>query len=256
MGANSTTFTWNASTGAADMFRLTDTSGNTGTGILLHARTASGSTEIPFQADANGVGWQVDATGAWKAVGSSANGQICISGVTSGSACITVASIAGSPNPVALPTSTSVASGVLGSDGGNPQQMSWQATSGTGAVLRATSPVIVTPILGAATVSTLATATNCAVNSASPAACGSAASGAFVVPTSVATYTVNSTAVNTQSRIFLIAQTDASNLPSTPTCVAPALGNIVESARVAGTSFTFTLPSTVGTTCFSYWIVD
>lgn len=101
------------------------------------------------------------------------------------------------------------------------------------------------------------TGTNCAVNSVSPAACGAASSGAVVVPTTTATYTINTTAVTATSRIFLQPTTDASNLPSAPTCVTPLLTSLIlQSARVAGTSFTFTLPSTTGTTCFNYWIVN
>lgn len=100
------------------------------------------------------------------------------------------------------------------------------------------------------------TAQNCAVNSVSPAACSAAPAGAFVVPTTTTTYTVNTTVVTVSSRIFLFPTTDASNLPSSPTCVAPAAGAVVQSARVAGTSFTFTLPSTTGTTCWNFWIVD
>ena len=104
--------------------------------------------------------------------------------------------------------------------------------------------------------STYGTQANCAVNTASPAACGSAASGAIVVPTMTTSYTVNTAAVTASSRIFLFPTTDASNLPSTPTCVAPASGAIVQSARLAGTSFTFTIPPTIGTACFNYWIVN
>jgi hypothetical protein len=111
-----------------------------------------------------------------------------------------------------------------------------------------------TPNTGAFT--TISTATNCTANSASPAACGSASSGAFVVPTTTTTYTVDTTAVTAVSRIFLFPTTDASNLPSRPICVAPASGVIVQSARVAATSFTVTLLSTTGTTCFNYWIVN
>lgn len=65
MGANTSTFTYGATTGTSDMFALTDTASNTGTGILLHAYTASGSTEIPFKADANGCGWEINAVGAF-----------------------------------------------------------------------------------------------------------------------------------------------------------------------------------------------
>ncbi|HEV2987866.1 MAG TPA: hypothetical protein VG759_05455, partial [Candidatus Angelobacter sp.] len=46
-----------------------------------------------------------------------------------------------------------------------------------------------------------ATLTNCSVNSVSPAACVAAPAGAFVVPTTTTTYTVNTTAVTAKSRI-------------------------------------------------------
>jgi hypothetical protein len=72
MATYTSTFTYNAATGASDLFALTDTTSNTGTGILFHAHTQSGSTEIPWQADANGVGWQITAAGVLQAVGSSA----------------------------------------------------------------------------------------------------------------------------------------------------------------------------------------
>jgi len=101
------------------------------------------------------------------------------------------------------------------------------------------------------------TNTNCAVNSVSPAACSAAASGAVVVPTTTTTYTVNTSAAVTGSRIFLQPISFASNLPSAPTCVAPAVTSAVTiSAISTGVSFTFSLPSTSGQTCWEYWIVD
>lgn len=96
------------------------------------------------------------------------------------------------------------------------------------------------------------TAENCAVNSVSPAACGNAASGAFVVPTTTTTYTVNTSKVTSHSRITLTPITFAADLPSAPTCVAPAAGAVTISAIVAGTSFTMALPSTTGQTCWYY----
>ena len=101
-----------------------------------------------------------------------------------------------------------------------------------------------------------ATLANCAVNTESPAPCGSAASGAIVVPGMVSTYTVNTTAVTPSSRVFLFPTTDPSNLPSSPNCVAPAPGAIVQISRAAGSSFTFSLPRTSGTVCLNYWIID
>jgi hypothetical protein len=107
------------------------------------------------------------------------------------------------------------------------------------------------------TASTLNTTTNCAVNSASPAACGSAAAGAVVVPTTTTTYTVNTTRVTADSRIFLFPMSFAGNLPSAPTCVAPATTSVATiSAITAATSFTFALPSTTGQTCWEYLIFN
>ena len=95
---------------------------------------------------------------------------------------------------------------------------------------------------------------NCQVNTVSPAACGNAWVGSFVVPTTTTTYTVNTTEVTANSVIAIEARTFAGNLPSTPTCVAPASSLYYVSAVTAGTSFTITLPSTSGTVCFSFRI--
>jgi hypothetical protein len=101
------------------------------------------------------------------------------------------------------------------------------------------------------------TATNCAVNSVSPAACGSAAAGAVVVPTATATYTVNTSAVTAASRIFLMPMSFAGNLPSAPTCVTPTITTEPTiSAISTGVSFTFIFTSTVGQTCWQYWIAN
>ena|SRR5215469_262235 len=104
--------------------------------------------------------------------------------------------------------------------------------------------------------STYNTQTNCNVNSASPAACGSAPSGSVVVPTTTTWYTINTSAVTVNSRIHVWPITDNSGLTGSPTCTTPASGYFGESGRVAGTSFTFTLPSTTGTTCWTYSIVN
>lgn len=122
----------------------------------------------------------------------------------------------------------------------------------TGGGTPAGSPVFISSTSG-----TYSTSSNCAVNSVSPAACGSAASGVFAVPTTTTTYTVNTTAVTANSRIFFEDITDNTGIPSAPTCTALAsFGVPQEASRVAGTSFTISLPSTAGTTCFNYWIVN
>jgi hypothetical protein len=101
------------------------------------------------------------------------------------------------------------------------------------------------------------TTTNCAVNSVSPAACGSAAAGAVVVPTATATYTVRTTAVTAASRIFLMPMSFAGNLPGTPTCVTPLItSEPTVSAISTGVSFTFIFTATTGQTCWQYWIVN
>jgi hypothetical protein len=102
-----------------------------------------------------------------------------------------------------------------------------------------------------------ATTTNCAVNSTSPAACGSAASGAVVIPTTTTTYTIDTSAVTVHSRIQLTWLSFASDLPSSPTCVAPsASAEPTVSAVSAGTSFTISLASTSGQTCPMFTITN
>lgn len=52
-------------------------------------------------------------------------GVITINGGTSGSASISVPTVAGTPNNILLPTTSGTANQLLQSDGANPQQMSW-----------------------------------------------------------------------------------------------------------------------------------
>ena len=105
--------------------------------------------------------------------------------------------------------------------------------------------------------STYSTTTNCAVNSVSPAACGSAASGAVVIPTITTSYTVNTTAVTPHSRIFLTWLSFSSDLPSAPTCMPPAPTTQPTISNIAaGASFTIALGSTTGQTCVQYEIKD
>ena len=74
MGAYTSTFTYNAATGSANLFNLTDTSSNTGTGVLLNVKTATGSTLNPFSVTAAG------ALNPSLYVGS--NGNVAIGGTT------------------------------------------------------------------------------------------------------------------------------------------------------------------------------
>jgi hypothetical protein len=62
-------------------------------------------------------------------------GTMTIGGSTSGSAAIGVAAVAGTPNPIILPTTTGTAGQVLSTNGGSPQQTSWVNTNNLGATL-------------------------------------------------------------------------------------------------------------------------
>jgi len=53
--AYTTLMTWNATTGASNLFSLTDTTNNTGTGYLMDLTTTAGSTLKPFHVKAAGV---------------------------------------------------------------------------------------------------------------------------------------------------------------------------------------------------------
>lgn len=105
MAAHTSTFTFGATTGSADLFKWTDTAPNTGTGIMGHFTTAASSTEIPFCADANGVGWCVKADGSLASVGSAASGEQDFSGSSSGTAALIAQAAAGS-GTFQLPSTT------------------------------------------------------------------------------------------------------------------------------------------------------
>lgn len=98
------------------------------------------------------------------------------------------------------------------------------------------------------------TTTNC-VSSASPAVCGSAAAGHFVLAATATTVTVNTTAVTTSSQIF-IQNDDSLGTRLAVTCNT-ALDQVFVSARIAGTSFTITGTAPVtNPNCYSYFIVN
>ncbi|QQS44664.1 hypothetical protein IPM65_03645 [Candidatus Roizmanbacteria bacterium] len=64
MGSYTSAFTYGNSTGANDLFKLADTSSNSGTGKLLSIQTASGSSVKPFHVSSAGVeAILVDASG-------------------------------------------------------------------------------------------------------------------------------------------------------------------------------------------------
>jgi len=71
MAAFQSIWTYNAATGSSAMQLVTDTVNNTGTGQLWRSSSAAGSQAVPWQADANGVGWRVTNTGNFESVGMS-----------------------------------------------------------------------------------------------------------------------------------------------------------------------------------------
>lgn len=56
MGSNTTNLQWGASTGSSNLFTVTDTANNTGTGFVATLGTASGSSANPFQVLCKGNG--------------------------------------------------------------------------------------------------------------------------------------------------------------------------------------------------------
>lgn len=94
-----------------------------------------------------------------RCVANCSSGFSTYSGKTSGSGTIGAADAAGTPARINLPTTTGAANGVLQTDGSTPQQTSWQASTGTGNIARATSPTFVTPALGTPSAAVLTNAT-------------------------------------------------------------------------------------------------
>ena len=94
MAANTSLFTFNAATGSNDLFKLTDTTNNSGTGVILRASSASGSSAPPWQADNNGKGYQVTTAGAFTGVGQTASTNVAFQGATSGTCNLTTQAVA------------------------------------------------------------------------------------------------------------------------------------------------------------------
>jgi hypothetical protein len=99
------------------------------------------------------------------------------------------------------------------------------------------------------------TATNCS-DSAGPAACGSAAAGAFVVDAAATTVVVSTTAVDLKSRIMVMPDSSLGAELGVTCNVTVALPTVT--ARTPGTSFTVTVAAAPVTdpACYSYWIVN
>src|SRR6266850_959683 len=101
------------------------------------------------------------------------------------------------------------------------------------------------------------TTSNCS-SSASPAVCGSATAGSFVLPAAATTVTVNTTAVTANSQIFVI-EDDSLGTKLSVTCnTATAVPEPNITTRVASTSFSIavTVAPATNPKCYSYFIVN
>jgi hypothetical protein len=152
MGSSTSQFTFGPSTGSSDLFKWTDSASNSGTGALGHFRTASGSSAIPWQADANGVGWRVNSSGQLQGIGSSSAGMIAFPQGSTPSSFPTNSFALYAPPSISssyqwmFPSAD--AAGAIVSDGnGTPGHLSMLGFSGTGNLARVTSPTLTSPTL-------------------------------------------------------------------------------------------------------------
>lgn len=101
------------------------------------------------------------------------------------------------------------------------------------------------------------TRTNCS-SAASPAVCGAAAAGSFVIVAAGTSVVVNTTAVTANSQIF-VQEDETLGTKLSVTCNTGILANPPAiSARTAGTSFTVSITAglAVNPVCFSYHIIN
>jgi hypothetical protein len=91
-------------------------------------------------------------------------------------------------------------------------------------------------------------------SAASPLACGSSSTGKVAVPISLATYTINTTAVLSGSTITVTPTTDNTGIAGAPACAAEVFGDGAVTASVAGTSFTFAQTSVATIKCYDWTI--
>lgn len=199
----------------------------------------------------------------------SGNGQLALSGNTSGTATFIAPAVAGtSTNPVTTsnvfagpnglvtaPTYGFTVNGGTGifTNGAGPLLLAAQGSQ----IVSATngSFAIAVPASSTSfTANTYLSGTNCS-SSASPAVCGSAAAGSFVLAAAATTVTVNTTAVTANSQIIVVND-DSLGTKLSVTCNT-ALDQVFVSGRVAATSFTITGTAPVtNPNCYSYLIVN
>jgi hypothetical protein len=221
--------------------------------------SANGST-VTLTATGSGGVTSVTFTGDGTVLSSTPSSAVTTTGtLTATMANAAAGSILGNATASAA-TPTYLQQPSLGAVGGSLGQMTYLGSTSGSATFGCGSATCGT--LSSSTIinaSKFNTATNCALGGASgttsPAACAAAPTGHIAIPASQTTYTVNTTNVTASSNIFIQQIADNSGIASSPTCNATAT-NPIQSARVAATSFTFTLTTNGAVTCYAYWITN
>jgi len=129
-------------------------------------------------------------------------------------------------------------------------------SKGTGQIWASGSLTSASSFLGSVQAPRFQSATNCA-SAASPAACGSAAAGTFVIGVGSASVVVNTSAVTSDSEIQIINDASLGGRLGV-TCSTSILSGWQVTARKPGVSFTLTVGSAPATNpqCFSYSIIN
>lgn len=100
------------------------------------------------------------------------------------------------------------------------------------------------------------TSTNCS-SSASPAICGSAPSGSFIIPVSATGVTVNTSAIDTASQVFIMQdQSLGSKLGVTCNTTTFAVFVLVSKTPASSFSLATSVTPTTNPFCMSYFIVN
>ncbi len=100
------------------------------------------------------------ASGTWQrvlATQDTVSGKMCLPGITSGQACITVNDMAGTPNDIVLPTTNGSIGQVLKLTAVSPQQTAWGTGSGGGGTIASGTSALATGALTANTCASVVT---------------------------------------------------------------------------------------------------
>lgn len=259
----------------------TTTTANTGAGLTLNVNSLGaksvakwlGSTTLvagdvaansPQMACYNGTVWNLSTIGNAPGGGGTPAYPLTITGGVSGGVVYGSSSTQLTVSPAGTAThmmlwggaATAPQTGTMTESGGTDNFGSNViTTTGQGnfhnALFNGTFPISSSGIIQMAGYQTF---TNCS-SAASPAVCGSAASGNAVVAAASTTVVVNTSAVTASSQIQLTFDSSLGTKLSVTCNTTPSLISV--SARTAGTSFTVTTATpAVNPACFSYTIIN